>query len=118
MNESLPPIAYASLLVAFAPSLLLLAVMKRWQISLWNPIYANGRMLVQLLLVGYLLTYVFETNRPLVVMGVFVLTFLLRCARLGQVFGPTAVVNVVVSYRFSADSDSSIEPSCPLLPTN
>ena len=35
-------------------------------------IYANGRMLIQLLLIGYVLTYIFETDEPaLVVLVVF-----------------------------------------------
>jgi len=35
-------------------------------------LYANARMLVQLLVVGYLLTYIFETDRPLIIIGVVV----------------------------------------------
>lgn len=73
MDSALPTIPLASLLVAFAPSLLLIAVMRRWQLSAWEALYANARMLAQLLLVGYGLTYVFETDRPLVVVAVFVL---------------------------------------------
>jgi len=36
-------------------------------------LYANLRMLVQLLLVGYFLTYIFETNQPLVIVLLIVL---------------------------------------------
>lgn len=68
--DKLPTISLASLLLAFAPSLLLLAVMQRWSLSARSALYANGRMLVQLLAVGYVLTYVFRTDRPLLVVAV------------------------------------------------
>ena len=68
--RTLPTISLASLLLAFVPSLLLLAIMRRWSLGALGALYANGRMLLQLLAVGYVLTYVFETDRPLVVAGV------------------------------------------------
>ncbi len=54
-------------MLAFAPSLILLAIMVRWSLGAWEALYANVRMLVQLLVVGYVLTFVFETDRPLVI---------------------------------------------------
>jgi len=65
--DALPTISLVSLLIAFAPSLLLLAVMQRWSLSALGALYANGRMLLQLLAVGYVLTYVFETDEPLLI---------------------------------------------------
>jgi putative ABC transport system permease protein len=53
--------------IVFIPTAFLLAVMFRWQLKAFTGFYANIRMLVQLLLVGYFLTYVFETNQPLVI---------------------------------------------------
>jgi len=70
MDTTLAPIPLAHLLAAFAPSLILLAIMRRWSLDTWSALYANGRMLVQLLAVGYVLTYVFETDEPIVVVGV------------------------------------------------
>ena len=70
MNESLPSIDLASLLVAFLPSALLVGLMWRWSLNAREALYANGRMLVQLLAVGYVLTYIFETDRPLVIVAV------------------------------------------------
>jgi putative ABC transport system permease protein len=70
VNESLPSIQLASLLIAFLPSVLLIGLMWRWSLNAGEALYANGRMLVQLLGVGYVLTYVFETDRPLVIAGV------------------------------------------------
>jgi putative ABC transport system permease protein len=70
MDAALPTISLASLLVAFAPSLLLLAIMQRWSLKALGALYANARMLVQLLAVGYVLTYVFETDQPLLILAV------------------------------------------------
>ncbi len=70
MDASLAPIPLVRLLAAFAPSLVLLWVMHRWSLPARAALLANGRMLVQLLAVGYVLTLVFETERPAVVVGV------------------------------------------------
>jgi putative ABC transport system permease protein len=73
MNSSLPTISLANLLVAFAPSVVLLAIMHRWRLRAGSALYANGRMLVQLLAVGYVLTYVFETDEPALIAAVVAL---------------------------------------------
>lgn len=73
MDSALPTIPLLSLGIAFVPSALLIVLLWRWQISAWEAIYANVRMLGQLLLVGYVLTFVFTTDRPLVVIAVFAL---------------------------------------------
>ncbi len=65
-------ISFSELSIVFIPTVFLLAVMLRWQLKAWTGLYANARMLLQLLLVGYFLTYVFETTQPLVI--VFLVT--------------------------------------------
>jgi putative ABC transport system permease protein len=70
MESNLPTIPLSHLLLAFAPSLLLLAIMRRWSLGAGSALYANARMLVQLLGVGYGLRYVFETEQPGVIVGV------------------------------------------------
>jgi putative ABC transport system permease protein len=50
--------------VVFIPTAFLLIVMFNWQLKVLTGLYANIRMLMQLLLVGYFLTYIFETNQP------------------------------------------------------
>lgn len=70
MDSTLPTIPLANLLIAFVPSLLLLAIMQRWSLKATSALYANARMLVQLLAVGYALTYVFEADRPLIIIAV------------------------------------------------
>ena len=72
MDSTLPTISLLSLMIAFIPGLFLLALMYRWSMKASTALYANARMLVQLLVVGYLLTYIFETDRPLIIIGVVV----------------------------------------------
>lgn len=62
--------------IVFIPTVFLLVIMFRWQLKAFTGLYANIRMLVQLLLVGYFLTYVFETKQP----GVIILVITLMIA--------------------------------------
>jgi putative ABC transport system permease protein len=62
-----------SLLLGFAPGLLVVLVMRVWSLDAWSAIYANLRMLLQLLLIGYVLTFVFEAEDPLIIVAVVVL---------------------------------------------
>ncbi|NNL86525.1 MAG: ABC transporter permease [Myxococcales bacterium] len=71
--NALSPIPLTSLLIAFVPGALLLLIMHRWQLNSRTALYANARMLLQLLAVGYVLTYVFETEQPIVIVGVVAL---------------------------------------------
>jgi len=73
MNSTLPTISLVNLVAAFVPSLVLLVIMHRWSLKAVAALYANARMLVQLLAVGYVLTYVFETDRPVLIVGVVLL---------------------------------------------
>jgi len=47
--------------------------MRIWSLDAWSAIYANLRMLLQLLLIGYVLTFVFEAENPLIIVAVVVL---------------------------------------------
>ncbi len=53
--------------IVFLPTAFLIAVMFHWKLKAWVGIYANIRMLLQLLLVGYFLTYIFDTTQPIVI---------------------------------------------------
>jgi putative ABC transport system permease protein len=72
MNESVTTIPIASLLLGFLPVILLIAIMWAWRLNALQAIYANIRMLVQLLLIGYVLTYIFETDEPVLVVLVVI----------------------------------------------
>ena len=51
-------------------ALIVIAIMWRWTAGAGTGIYATVRMLAQLLLIGYVLVYIFETGRPGVVLAV------------------------------------------------
>ena len=73
--DEITTIPLANLLLGFLPVILLIVIMKLWGLNALQPMYANLRMLVQLLLIGYVLTYIFETNQPIVVL--FVVLFMI-----------------------------------------
>ena len=70
--SSVTTIPIASLLLGFVPVLLLIGIMRAWGLNALQAMYANIRMLVQLLLIGYVLTYIFETDEPALVVLVVV----------------------------------------------
>ena len=76
MNE-VAIIPLANLLLGFLPVMLLVVVMKLWGLNALQPIYANFRMLVQLLLIGYVLTYIFETDKPIIILLVVLFMILM-----------------------------------------
>ena len=71
MDLDLIPIA--NLALAFVPVLAVVAVMHRWGVGAGKGVYANARMLVQLVAIGYVLTYVFEADNPWVIVAVLAL---------------------------------------------
>ena len=59
--------------LVFIPTIFLLAIIFSWGIKGSVGIYANIRMVLQLLLVGYILTYVFEISQPIIIILVIIL---------------------------------------------
>jgi len=67
MNSMIPAISIQGLVLAFLPAAIVIAIMLRWRSVASTAIYASVRMLVQLLLVGYVLIYIFESDQwPLI----------------------------------------------------
>ena len=62
MNESLETIPLINLSLAFVPAILTIAILFKWSLNSTNALYAISRMLVQLLLIGYFLSYIFESD--------------------------------------------------------
>jgi len=59
--------------LVFIPTVILLILMVRWGLKRFVGIYANVRMVLQLLLVGYFLTYIFEIRQPIIIILVIIL---------------------------------------------
>jgi len=70
MSKSVQVISLARLALAFVPVAVVIAILHRWALDYKNALYAVSRMLVQLLLVGYFLTYIFAADTPWVVLAV------------------------------------------------
>lgn len=72
MDSAVSAIPIGRLLIAFLPTLALVGLLARWSIGARSALYANARMLIQLLAVGYVLTEIFETDQPVLVVLVVV----------------------------------------------
>ncbi|MDJ0910637.1 MAG: ABC transporter permease [Woeseiaceae bacterium] len=76
MGESVLTISLAGLALAFIPAVIVIAIMLRWRAGAGTAVYATLRMLVQLLLIGYVLIYIFETDNWLVISSVLAIMLL------------------------------------------
>ena len=65
--EQISFIPLANLMLGFIPVIILIGIMYFWGLKITNSIYANFRMLIQLLLIGYVLTFIFETEEPIII---------------------------------------------------
>ena len=65
--ETIPLI---NLSLVFIPVIAVIVLMHRWELGSGKPLYALVRMLTQLLLIGYVLTYIFESDSALIVLAV------------------------------------------------
>ena len=70
MNDSVQTIPLVQLGLALIPVLVVLAVLYRWHLDWRNGIYAVSRMLVQLLIIGYFLAYIFEADQAWIIVAV------------------------------------------------
>jgi putative ABC transport system permease protein len=55
--------------LAFIPVLVVLIVMFRWSLAIGDSFVALGRMLIQLIVIGYALTWIFAVESPLLVLA-------------------------------------------------
>ena len=71
-------ITLVDIAVAFIPVLATLVIIFYWSSSLKNASFAILRMLIQLMLIGYALEFIFNTNNPWIILAV--LSFMLTAA--------------------------------------
>ena len=62
MDSPVINLSLAQLALAFVPVAITLAILFRWSFGTGNALYALGRMLVQLLLIGYVLAWIFGAH--------------------------------------------------------
>ncbi|MFY0650996.1 MAG: ABC transporter permease [Cyclobacteriaceae bacterium] len=70
MGNSIETISVTNLLVAFIPVVVVIFILWKWQMEIKTSAWAFFRMLIQLILIGYVLTYIFEADQAWVVIGV------------------------------------------------
>jgi len=70
MNTALTTISLQGLAIALLPVAVVIGIMYRWSAGAPTAIYASLRMLIQLLLIGYVLVYIFKTDRPTLIITV------------------------------------------------
>jgi putative ABC transport system permease protein len=72
MSNSVQIIPFTNLALAFIPVFVVAGILYKWTADGHNTLYAVFRMLIQLLLIGYFLIFIFESDSAWVVMGVLV----------------------------------------------
>ncbi len=79
MEDPVLGISLPRLAVAFVPALVVLVIMFRWTSSSRTAVHALLRMLVQLVLIGYVLIFIFGTNHGAVVVGILLVMVTAAC---------------------------------------
>jgi len=70
MTYSIGIIHFSQLSLAFIPVLCVLLIFIRWSLSIKQAVYALLRMFSQLLLIGYTLAFIFDTENSYVILGI------------------------------------------------
>lgn len=78
MTGSVDAIPLSNLGLSLLPALVVLAILRRWSAGAGAALHGVGRMIAQLALVGYVLTFLFGAGRPAIVLGA--LTVMLTAA--------------------------------------
>lgn len=73
MNTALTEISLQGLVIAILPVVIVIGIMFRWSAGAGTAMYATLRMLIQLLLIGYVLIYVFESDQPAFIVAILVM---------------------------------------------
>ena len=87
MNESITIIPLSKLIIVFLPTSLIIIILYKLSLEWKSYLYAVGRMLIQLMLIGYFLSHIFLSNDYMIIM--FILFLMISTASwiaLGTVF--------------------------------
>lgn len=72
MNTTVQAITYARLAWVFVPVAIVIAILYRWTGIGNTSVYAVARMLIQLLLIGFVLAYIFEADHAGIIIAVLI----------------------------------------------
>ncbi len=76
MVNTVQNIPLLNLVIGFIPAVVVIAILYKWSLQAGNAVYAMARMLIQLLIIGYFLSYIFDSEHAwviLVILAVMVL---------------------------------------------
>lgn len=76
MDSPVINLSLAQLALAFVPVVITLAILFRWSFGTGNALYALGRMLVQLMLIGYVLAWIFGAHEGWLILLVLAIMLL------------------------------------------
>lgn len=79
MNNAVTTISFLNLLWVFALISAVVAIYIRWSLNAQTIVHGTFRMLLQLVLVGYVLNFIFDTNQAFVVAGVLCVMLFFSC---------------------------------------
>lgn len=70
MSDTILDISLYNLSIAFIPTIIVFFILYKWHMNYGNAIYANVRMISQLLIVGYLLVFIFAIKNIWLILGI------------------------------------------------
>jgi putative ABC transport system permease protein len=70
MSESIYHISFLRLLWILIPVFIVIVIFIRWSLGTSSVLHGLFRMVLQLILIGYVLNFIFDTNKPLIIIGV------------------------------------------------
>jgi UDP-glucose/iron transport system permease protein len=86
MATEIQTIPLLNLTITFIPALIVIGILFKWSLQASNALYAIARMLVQLLIIGYFLVYIFESDRAwVIVMILAIMVFASSWIALGTI---------------------------------
>jgi len=68
MSDSISIIPLENLAFAFIPVMIVIGILYKWNLDYKHTLYSLFRMLIQLLLIGYLLNFIFDSNSSMLVL--------------------------------------------------
>ena len=67
MNTAVPDISWLDIGITLIPMCFVIGIMFSWSTKGWTAIYSTARMLIQLILIGYFLVFIFESEEAWII---------------------------------------------------
>ena len=77
MNESIQTITLGNLAIALIPAMIVIAILYQWSLDYGNAIYAFFRMIAQLLLIGHVLVFIFDSKSSWLILCILTLMIII-----------------------------------------